>query len=96
MRDEKGPEVRLLKYLELREKLRSFKEKERAAGVDMFMGIPDHWFENPRWRCHNDHVGVMYLKSEEVGMDLCLTCFEPVALSFPSDKDGPLQEVANG
>lgn len=54
-----------------------------------FMGKPDVWYDSPHWRCVNEHVSTSYLKSERKGA-LCLSCFEPVFLSFPTDKDGPI------
>ena len=74
---------------ELRARLQALKDAEQAAGHQMFLGAPDRWYESPRWRCSNDHVSAMYLKAEEKG-DLCLECYEPVNLTFPEDKDGPL------
>lgn len=75
---------------ELHARLLALRRAEEATGVEMFMKIPDRWYEKPRWRCQNDHVSVMYLKSEAAGRDLCLECYEPVYLSFPEDKEGPL------
>lgn len=75
---------------ELRERLKALKDAEQVAGYEMFLGIPDRWYEKPRWRCRNDHVSTGYLKSEAVGGDLCLKCGEPVNLTFPEDKEGPL------
>ena len=68
-------------------------EKEKQAGKEMFMGLPDHWYEPPRWRCKNDHISGMYLKSEAIGGNVCLECHAFVHLTFPEDKDGPLKEV---
>lgn len=77
-------------YAELRAKLQEWKDAEQARGGAMFMGIPDRWYEHPRWRCCKGHVRSGYLKSEAVGADLCFECGERVALSFPEDRDGPL------
>lgn len=71
--------------------LQRYAALEASHGVRMFMGRPDRWFEEPRWRCVNDHVSTMYLKSEETGA-LCLECYEPLVLTFPEDQDGPLKE----
>jgi hypothetical protein len=73
---------------ELGLRLQVFKDAEEAAGNEMFMGIPDRWYEKPHWRCINEHVSTMYLKSQEG--DLCLKCYEPLRMTFPEDKDGPL------
>ena len=67
-------------------------ERAAAEGGPMFLGKPERWFADPRWRCPNDHVSVSYLKSESRGGPLCLECEEPVFLTFPEDADGPLSE----
>lgn len=77
-------------YEELRAKLQVYKDKEQADGAKMFMDIPDRWYDNMHWRCTNDHVSTMYLKREEKGDIACLECLEPLAMTFPEDKDGPL------
>ncbi len=53
-----------------------------------FCGLPDRWFESPgpKFRCPNNHVSTMYLKSEMEG-DLCLGCYQPVLLTFPEDDE---------
>lgn len=58
----------------------------QAAGEKMFMGIPDFWYDKPRWRCPNNHVSSRYLMTETRG-DRCLQCQEPVMLTFPTDRD---------
>lgn len=60
-----------------------------TLGGPWFMGRPERWWEDPTWRCQNEHVSKRYLGSEERG-GLCLACQEPVFLSFPEDVDGPL------
>jgi len=60
-------------------------------GGKMWFGLPERWIDNPRWRCHNDHVSRTYLKSDGLGYCACLKCCEPVFLTFPEDKDGPLR-----
>lgn len=65
-------------------------------GGEMFMGKPDRWYEppGPKWRCINDHVTSHYLKSEAAGGACCLknSCGEFVVLTFPEDKEGPLED----
>lgn len=75
---------------ELHAKMSELRKAEERAGRKMFMGIPDYWYEDLHFRCRNDHVSTRYLKSEAVGASLCLACFEPVMMTFPEDKDGPL------
>lgn len=61
-------------------------------GGEMWFGLPSRWIDNPHWRCRNDHVSRRYLKSEAKGYNACLECYEPVFLTFPEDKDGPLEK----
>ncbi len=67
-----------------------FAKIERDAGAKMFKDKPDRWYDNPKWRCINDHVSRVYIKSEYKGGAICPSCFEFVLLSFPEDKDGPI------
>ena len=76
-----------------REALPRIAQEKAAAGANMFMGKPDSWYADTHWRCSNDHVSVMYLKSEQFGRALCLLCGEPVYLTFPEDVEGPLHGV---
>lgn len=56
-------------------------------------GRPTRWWDaKGHYRCPNEHVSTMLLKSELLGMDVCLACYEPVVLTFPEDVDGPLPE----
>lgn len=67
-----------------------------AEGGEMWFDSPSRWYdEGPTWRCENDHVSRIYLKSEEEG-DICLACHKPLVLTFPEDTDGPLQHKALG
>ena len=50
------------------------------SGEPGFMGLPEIWFEHPRWFCQNGHVSMRYLKSEQRRDDVCLACFKPVVL----------------
>jgi hypothetical protein len=75
---------------ECRAKIIALRKAEEAAGAKMFLGIPDRWYEDLHFRCRNDHVSTMYLKCEAKGYDACFACGEPVSMTFPEDKDGPL------
>lgn len=58
---------------------RAIKAKQ-DAGAEMFLGIPDDWYEPcPEYGCENGHVSRRYLKSEERGC-LCLACQLPIAM----------------
>lgn len=61
-----------------------------AEDGPFFVGRPERWWDDPTWRCLNDHVSKRYLKSEELGANVCLACREPITLTFPEDQDGPL------
>ena len=60
---------------------------ERAAGAEMFMHLPDAWFDPPgaKWRCRSGCVVSTYIKSEVNGA-ICSTHFAPVLLTFPEDQ----------
>jgi hypothetical protein len=65
------------------------RKQAAAMGEKTLLGIPVRWMSGtPKYRCPNDHVSTTILKSEVLG-DLCLTCQEPVLLTFPEDQDGP-------
>jgi hypothetical protein len=66
----------------------------RAECTELFMGKPDRWYDKPKWRCTNDHVSDMYIKSEVAG-DLCPRCQKNVVLTFPEDREGPLDITLN-
>lgn len=71
--------------LELNLWLSQAKGIEALCGTQFFLGLPERWLDEPRWRCLNGHVSRRYLKSEEHG-DLCLACEQPVRLTFPEDE----------
>lgn len=53
---------------------------EQSAGAEMFMGLPDNWYEpHPEYGCNNGHVSRIYIKSEARG-HLCPACQQPVAM----------------
>lgn len=60
---------------------------EKEGGM-MWFGLPDRWYEKPHWRCINNHISTVYLKSESRGGCVCLACNEFVALTFPEDVEG--------
>lgn len=81
-----------LTFDELREHILSLRKEEELKGNKMFLGIPDHWYEppGPKFRCKNDHVSKMILKTEHRG-DCCLACLQNVLMTFPEDKDGEIE-----
>jgi hypothetical protein len=77
-------------YTELWKRLIDIGLQEVArTGEPLFANKPDHWWENPHWRCVNNHVSKRFLKTETRG-DVCLACGESILLTFPGDQDGPL------
>ncbi len=66
---------------------------ERDAGGEMFMGLPDRWYEPTTYGCRGGHVSHAYLKSEESG-NVCLECGEGVWLICPEFKKDEQLKVA--
>lgn len=62
----------------------------QAEGGPMFGDKPDRWYEEPTWRCYNDHVSAWYVGAERSPYARCPACREAVFLTFPGDLDGPL------
>ncbi len=61
---------------------------ELDAGGEEFMGLPDRWYEpRPTYRCSTGHISRTYLKSEELGYNACLACYEPLVMTFPEDNE---------
>ena len=52
------------------------------------MGKPNHWWDTGRFRCINDHVSTLLLKTNKG--KVCMKCQEYVFLTCPEDEDGPL------
>lgn len=78
----------------LADRLRAIADAEIAAtGCHVFMGVPDRWWDTFLRRCTNDHVSSRTLKSEALGRDACLAggCRAIVHITFPEDRDGPLE-----
>jgi len=55
---------------------------EKDAGHEMFMGIPDRWYEPRTLGCRKGHVSKMSLKSSVKG-EVCLGCGESIAMIPP-------------
>lgn len=74
--------------------VKRLRKEYQDAGAKMFLGIPEVWYEKPgpKYRCVNDHVSTMILKSEGLGRDACLECMGAMVMTFPEDKDGPAPE----
>lgn len=68
----------------------------KFEGGMQFMGWPERWWGDHRFRCPNDHVSTVVLKCETPPHSRCLACREPVYLTFPEDREGPLVSVPGG
>ena len=68
------------------------KREHAALGSEMFWDlVPCRWIDSITFRCPNDHVSKMILRCDDGGpRDRCLACHEPTNVTFPEDKDGPL------
>jgi len=68
-------------------------EKENG---EIFGTKPLRWWNDPHWRCPNEHVSTVLYRSELMGR-VCMFCGKPVWLTFPEDVDGvlvlPVSEV---
>lgn len=65
------------------------RDREMAAGAEMFCGFPDRWFKGlgrTKFRCLNGHVSTMVLGTEGQG-DRCLACYTRICITFPEDED---------
>lgn len=62
----------------------------QANGAEMFMGVPDEWFDHPHWFCTNGHVSHVYLRTD-LG-SRCLTCRDYVVLgpAMTEEQFGPI------
>lgn len=49
-----------------------------AAGGELFMGIPDDWYEEPRFGCAFGHVARMIISGSSG--DRCQSCGRPMAI----------------
>jgi len=58
------------------------KEAEKN-GEQMFLQVPEAWWEQGLHCCNNGHVNGSYLKSEELGGAVCFNCREKSQI-FPT------------
>ena len=58
-------------------------EQAKNEGKEMFMGVPDEWYEQGLHCCNNGHIFSSYLKSELKGC-VCFECLEPSHI-FPTN-----------
>ena len=70
------------------DELRAWQKQHIAKETGpLFMGLPDRWYDDPHYRCPNGHISTTILKSEAKGCSCCLSCWEPVILTFSEDKE---------
>ncbi len=74
-------------------KLVAWRDSQIADGVELFMGLPDLWYDDLTWGCENGHISSRYLKSERYGGDVCLCCYKPVILVAPLTTEEELKKV---
>jgi hypothetical protein len=77
----------------LRVHLRVKADKEAADGGDIFMGIPDRWYDKLTFVCQNGHISSMCLKSEALGDDVCMSCHEHIFICPPETTTEEIQEL---
>jgi hypothetical protein len=86
---------------ELGELLNKYAANEDMTGALMFLERPDRWYDDPHWRCINDHVnpepvaGLLRVNAQvttEYSFQLCPDCHHLVRLTFPEDVPGPLAQ----
>lgn len=82
-------------HVDLMRAIHAIRKWEGNNGEQMFLEIPDRWYEPHKFRCANGHVSTTVLLSEGGQYrDSCLMCHEPAVLTFPEDKDGPIEHPA--
>jgi len=77
--------------------LDKYAANEDMNGALMFLERPDRWYDDPHWRCINNHVNPEpvqgYLPGTYVwSFQLCPECGDLVRLTFPEDVPGPLAQ----
>jgi hypothetical protein len=50
---------------------------------ERFLGTPERWLDNPKFRCENGHVSKTVLRSEKLKRQACLACEARIWLTFP-------------
>lgn len=84
------PDQMLIALIEWREDLARAAE---ARGGEMFMGVPDAWFEEPHWFCTLGHVSRVYLRTDSGAR--CMACHGE-ALLGPAMTESDFAQVIGG
>lgn len=66
--------------------------RDSQISGELFMGLPDSWYENPTWACSNGHVSSYYIKSSERGA-ACPACMRRVVMVPPGTTEWRLASV---
>ncbi len=56
--------------------------RDAQIAGELFMGLPDAWYDDVTWVCESGHISRRYLKSEALGSNVCLACHKPIVLSL--------------
>ena len=81
-------------HTDLMRAIHAIRTQSATTGERMFMDIPETWFDAHKFRCANNHVSSLIILSEGYGGNICPECYEPVMMTFPEDKTGPLDHPA--
>lgn len=68
---------------------------EKDLGHEMFLHIPDNWFEDYKFGCPNGHVSRMILRCSSGPRDRCLKCHAPTSMIPPSFTEAELSKILN-
>jgi len=68
-------------------------ELARELGLDLFLGVPDLWYEHFTVVCIRGHVSRHVIRSEVHG-DMCPECMRPCVMCQPSAVEIPLSLAA--
>ena len=66
--------------------------RDSKISGELFMGLPDHWYESPTWACEKGHISHHYIKSEARGA-ICSCCMKPVVLVPPGTTERTLADA---
>jgi len=76
------------------EKLLTWRDKQITG--ELFMGLPDAWYDEVTWACESGHISHRYLKSEALGQNVCFACMKPIVLVPPETTEHKLNEILKG
>lgn len=65
----------------------------QSRGDEMFMGVPEAWFDVPHWFCAQGHVSRVYLRTDSGAR--CMAC-QGEALLGPAMNEADFAQVIGG